>query len=449
MNNTFWKFTLIGSLALLAACGGGTPITEVKEIYVKADTGLDSNTGTLDKPLKTIKKALEVWKTGKELILLPAIYSEVSGEKWPYDLPAGVIVKSTAAGVILESNLATKPNALNVSNVQIDNVTFKNFRTALVQSTGKQTLNGVIFETNLATEMTKAAEATWSNITLKNTKVDLRDASTMNVNGAAFSVDAGIYAGDASQVTLENGSTPSGPGYIIVNVTGSAKATVKNSTLIGSSFSTLYAGGNAQLTVVDSTVNSNSSTAIRVDGGTLSLKGGSLSAPTRQGISASSNAAVSVSVDGTRINADIGINQGKGSLQVNNAQITASTEAITTRFGASIKLRNSTLTTTAGNSNVFYVDTNGDPVSIGNIDLGTAASPGGNTFKDTSVGSGRSLVYITTGTGTTATVNVSGNTWAASLQGADASGRYAAFDAVGPSASGKNYFAGTGVTMKF
>jgi Protein of unknown function (DUF1565) len=449
MKNVFWKIILIGSLGLLAACGGGTPAPEAKEIYVKADTGLDTNAGTLDKPLKTIKRALEVWKAGKELVLLPAIYSEVSGEKWPYDVTAGMIVKSTAAGVILETNNATKPNALNVSSVQIDNVTFKNFKTALVQSTGKQTLTGVTFEGGLATEMTKAAEATWSNITFKDSKVDLAEASTMTVNGAAFSSDAGLYAAGASQVTLENGSTPSGPGYIIVNVTENAKATVKNSTLIGSSFSTLYAGGNAQLTVMDSTVNSNSSSAIRVDGGTLNVKGGSLSAPQRSGIVATSNAAAIISVDGTRINADTGINQGKGSLQLNNAQITAIAEAITTRSGASLKLRNSTLTTTGGSSNVIFIDTNGAATSIGTTDLGTAASPGGNTFKNTSIGSTISLVSISTGTGTNATVDASGNTWLPSLQGADAAGKYAAVDAVGPSAAGRNYYINLGVTLKF
>jgi hypothetical protein len=59
MKTAFRNFALIGVLTMLAACGGGVPMTDVKEIYVKADTGLESNPGTLDKPLKTIKKALE------------------------------------------------------------------------------------------------------------------------------------------------------------------------------------------------------------------------------------------------------------------------------------------------------------------------------------------------------------------------------------------------------
>jgi hypothetical protein len=59
MKTVFRNFALIGLLAMLAAYGGGVPMTDVKEIDVKADTGLESNPGTLDKPLKTIKKALE------------------------------------------------------------------------------------------------------------------------------------------------------------------------------------------------------------------------------------------------------------------------------------------------------------------------------------------------------------------------------------------------------
>ena len=110
----------------------------------------------------------------------------------------------------------------------------------------------------------------------------------------------------------------------------------------------------------------------------------------------------------------------------------------------------STLETTGGNSNALYIDTNGQAIGIYPTDLGTAASPGGNTFKDSSSGNTRPLVYIQTGTGSTVTVPVSGNTWVANLQGANALGKYAVgTNAVGPSASDKNYYAGTGVTLNF
>ncbi len=447
MKNTFWKIILIGSLALLAACGGGTPAVEPKEIYVKADTGLDTNAGTLDKPLKTIKKALEVWKAGKELVLLPAIYNEVSGETWKYDAPAGLIIKSTASGVILESTAKTV--AFNLSTAQIENINFRNFGPALVQNSGKQTLKGVTFESGVATNMTKSAEADWSSISFKKSSVSLSEASLMNLKGATFGTAfESISVAGSAQLDLENASTPDGPSGLLVNVSGSAKASVKTSNVTGlnSSFSV---GGSGQLSLLDCGVTSTTGSTINVGGGSLSVKGGSFFAPNRSGIEAGSINNVNVSVDGTNINATEGISQAKGSLQVNNAQITTTRAAITSNYVSgslnSLSVRNSVLTTSGSNSNVILVTFSGSF-----IDLGSAASPGGNTFINSSADlNPRTMVGISTVAGTTATMNASGNTWRPNVQGADAAGKYAAATVTGPSPSGVNYYVDTGITLKF
>ena len=460
-NNTknIWSLGLIGSLVVLAACGGGVPSVEVKEIFVKADTGLDSNAGTLDKPLKTIKKALELWKPGRELMLIPSIYNEVSGETWPYEAPAGLVIKSTASGVILQNETPDnsgnlKRIAFKVSGVQIENVSFKNFDRALVQTSGKQTLKGVTFDggskESYALELGKSAEADWSGIGFKNSGVLLKDAATLNLKGASFEGDSQILTSGASQLNLENAQTPNGAGGQILWASESTKATVKTSNLTAQR-NAIYVAGSAQVSLEGSYISSVQSSAIRVDSGSLSLKDGGISGSSRYGIEVGQGLNASISVDGSSIyGLYAGIYQSKGSLQVKKARITAQREAITIRGTVFFSLRDSTLETTGGNSNALYIDTNGQAIGIYPTDLGTAASPGGNTFKDSSSGNTRPLVYIQTGTGSTAAVPVSGNTWAANLQGANALGKYAVgTNAVGPSASDKNYYAGTGVTLNF
>jgi hypothetical protein len=450
MKNALVKLALIGSFAFLAACDDKKLPAEVKEIYVKADTGLDTNAGTLDKPLKTIKKSLEVWKAGKELVLLPATYSEVSGEQWPYDLPAGVIIKSTAAGVVLESNLATRPNAFNVSSVQIENVAFKDFATALVQSSGKQTLKGVIFESNNAASMTGSAEADWSNLNFRKGSVSLLGQSLTNLKGAIFGTAfRAILVTDSAQLNLENGSTPDGPVVnAIVVARRNAKASVKNSTL-STIIEALEVIGGAKLDVVNTIISSTTGPGVFVSSSsTLSMTGGSISVP-NDGIEARSYA--NVTVDGTKITATSatgkGITMSTGSLKVSNAQISSQNTAVEITEQTDFILRNSSLYTRTNNNWALYINDAG-PVN-GITDLGTAASPGGNTFKTVSSNL-FPLVNIQIGTFATTTVNASGNTWRPSVQGADAAGKYAAATVVGPSAlAQQNYYVGTGVTLKF
>jgi hypothetical protein len=84
------------------------------------------------------------------------------------------------------------------------------------------------------------------------------------------------------------------------------------------------------------------------------------------------------------------------------------------------------------------------------INLGTAASPGNNTFLGTAAGLGVSL-----STATTSVVSAVGNTWRPSVQGADASGHYASTFIDGTAGvafvAGNNYriTAGTGAGIQF
>jgi hypothetical protein len=80
-----------------------------------------------------------------------------------------------------------------------------------------------------------------------------------------------------------------------------------------------------------------------------------------------------------------------------------------------------------------------------NVDLGTASDPGGNSFIAAATGLGMLVQTATTG------VRAAGNTWRANIQGASASGAYAAALVPGPvtSAAGNNYSIVTGGSIQF
>ncbi|AKU99059.1 hypothetical protein AKJ09_05723 [Labilithrix luteola] len=84
-----------------------------------------------------------------------------------------------------------------------------------------------------------------------------------------------------------------------------------------------------------------------------------------------------------------------------------------------VRMRNTRVTAT-NNFGAVTVGFDKSPVTGANMDLGTAASPGGNTLLGGDTGVGL-LLYPTS-----TVVQAVGNTWKANVQGADATGKYAA-----------------------
>jgi len=81
--------------------------------------------------------------------------------------------------------------------------------------------------------------------------------------------------------------------------------------------------------------------------------------------------------------------------------------------------------------------------SASQLDLGTAASPGNNTFLTTST------AVANHGQPGDAGVTAVGNTWNPNIQGADADGHYAAQLITGPTTGGLNYYVGPTAGIQF
>jgi hypothetical protein len=142
--------SLYASIALalvLTACpdtGGVKPpvVAEVKEIYVKSDTGLDTNPGTLEKPLKTIKKALSGVKTGQSIVMYAGTYDAASGETFNYDIPDQVTLKANSGSVILQGSTGRALMFLGAGSLQY--VTLKGFPDGLSSKTGATGAIGLV-----------------------------------------------------------------------------------------------------------------------------------------------------------------------------------------------------------------------------------------------------------------------------------------------------------------
>jgi hypothetical protein len=136
MKNALVKLALIGLFTLsLTSCLPGDKLpADAKEIYVKADTGSDSNSGAFEKPLKTIKKALEVATSGQTIILFEGTYNAASGQSFGYTVRGGVNIKANSGRVLIEGS-ATSTGFYLAGAVSMKSLTLKGFSTAISSST--------------------------------------------------------------------------------------------------------------------------------------------------------------------------------------------------------------------------------------------------------------------------------------------------------------------------
>jgi hypothetical protein len=108
-----------------------------------------------------------------------------------------------------------------------------------------------------------------------------------------------------------------------------------------------------------------------------------------------------------------------GSLTLSNLTITGNTQGGMTVSNGALKLRGSTVSNNGAEGGVTLY-------GILDVDLGTSASPGGNTF------TGNAGPQINSVAAAGQTVNAVGNTWTPNVQGADANGRYSLPPAFAP-----------------
>jgi len=219
----------------------------------------------------------------------------------------------------------------------------------------------------------------------------------------------------------------------VVSLRQASTATLTNCVIVDSSPQGAGSGASIDLaesssvSLVNSTVTGAYSLGILArDASTqVKIQGGNVSSDGDEGI----DAAGTVTINGGSFedNTYYGIYLAGGNADITGATVSYNQEfGIAAEAGSRLKLRDTTM---IGNTAGAVVLSG----ASGSADLGTASDPGGNTFQGTSGG----FVGLTSNW-TNATVQAVGDTWIASVEGADASGHYSNGLASGP-ATGQNY----------
>ena len=267
--------------------------------------------------------------------------------------------------------------------------------------------------------------------------------SELTLEGVTFQNLAEIKLAHSDAVVIVGGDTPATPARLVLHGT-----TVKDFSLGGSNFAAVGIGSHAVVTLdgaqltggpngVEADSNGVTNVALELKGTLLSnlgrplaitLQGGPAEAVTVTGSTISNN------TNGMRVYGTPTTTVNLTGLAYVGNQPSSSYDTVVQ--AGSVTIRNSQFT---GSGGVGLIVGGSQSGGTATIDLGTAASPGGNTF----TGNGLANVWFTYGGPESAV----GNTWDPSNQGADASGHYADGTTVSGAQTGKNYTTVAGAAL--
>lgn len=430
-------WTLLLLAVLLTACPGPAAPSQ---LYVDAAQGLDTNPGSQDKPLKTLKAALAQASStsAKTVVLLAGIYDGASGETWSYTVPDGVTVKANSAGVIL-AGIQGKSALTLAGNAALSFLTLKGFDLAVQASSGSPALSGVIFQDNkVGLKLSGSAQATLSDVTFKGSvpfsptdtlgAMLLSDSAQATLNnpllqdtypsrlqgqsrlslngGSASGLGSGVFRlSDSASFNCQNFSSQNILGsQTLLNMNGSTRADLNKCTYqLGSgqaSAEFAYLTQDARIGIQEVSVFGDVQLFLGGPATRADISGGGLAVINSSGI---------LNITGSRLNQLV---VSGGSTTVTGATISASSSASVYVGGGSLKVRSSKISSPSSGMGLLVSNTQG----ILPPDLGTVADPGNNDFS-----SGESV-----GLEINAPVQVSavGNKWKANVQGANSSGQY-------------------------
>lgn len=413
-------------------------------LRVNPETGVDTNDGSSNAPLKTIRRALTLADAGTALHLAGGVYSEASGETFlevtdgesGYLVPASVKITADpnddAKPVVIRNDAAVRDAFRFAGDGRLTGVRLEGFNRGLFATTGIQLLNDVtmlsLSESGVALEGSASLSCTDCNISMAGgIAFNLKDTARLRVDGAS-SINATSPANEPTLVAvyLQEGSQAEA---VLDLVGGTSRGTHA------------VAGGKLTLRNVDVHLRRNHRDGIFVGPeGHLALFDGRVAG----GYFASGDSMEALNSSGTlTINGTIFEDNPGGSLSLDGGVVDIRNavfqnigvpdavfggnglNAIVVDGATALKMRGTEIRNVkeAGNYNPPTPGTHGTGLYItdasGGIDLGTAAEPGRNHFQDC----GMTCLEVGQSAGTR-TVQAVGNTWEPGEQGADADGRY-------------------------
>ena len=450
------------------------------DVYVNAANGLDSHAGTSGAPFKTLAKAFSVvgnsgtvWLQNGSFTLASEGTDVIAGRT----VPAGITVRAVnPLGAVVGFPVKFAGNG-TLSGVQLD--ASGNGSVQATAGSGTVTLTKLQW-VKLGSINTAAAILLGGDVkaTLDTGGDPAHEyvaaagvASLANVDGnAEFTINGGhvdrvsgggvggmLRIGGNAKMVLNGVSWTNLYGAVVspsvIRIDGTAPTVTLVNTTLDLNSAPPDGGGNGCIQGVPSVVPSGGAPVITLDASflkrcpgdgihiragtpTIVLKNGSQIANAgfhglRTGVFAPSNAAVpTISINNSQI-----VNSGRsgvellagGSLAMTGATISNNGLALANggvrligAFDYGLSMRGSTVSDNAGDAGSGGVVLQGTAASV--FDLGSQASPGGNTLRNNGAASTGLRAAVAAGV----TVLAVGNTWNADVQGADASGLYTA-----------------------
>lgn len=398
--------------------------------FVDATAGNDSNPGTLAKPFKSIKHAFGVAKSGDTIHLLPGVFGSSTGDDFTTAMPDGVTLAAQGlagdGGVDVTLQGGASPFVFAGSGALMD-VALTSFSgsAAIGATTGTQTLSNVTITSGVALSVTGSAQMTITGLhTVSATLGSVKNTAHLTVNGGTSATTPGGFSCTDNAVLAVQNLALTGNTTSLLSAQNSCTATISNSavaTLTGTGVST---SGTCNVTL--DTVNMDKGSPFVLGGGTVTLTNGTYTNAAQDVVSFSGAAAIKLTGSTFTGCGRIGI-EGSSNNSVDGTNLTITGCALGGIYSqGTLKLRSSQIKNNPGwglyglGSSIVW-------------DLGTGGSLGNNTFQ------GNSTTNVDISFVSNQSISAIGNTWNASVQGADSSGHYAANAKSGFSASGTNF----------
>ncbi|WP_394825210.1 right-handed parallel beta-helix repeat-containing protein [Pendulispora albinea] len=416
--------------------------------------GQDENPGTSARPVRTLKKALTIAKSGQTVSLAAGRYSEASGESWPQKVPDGVILEGSGDAVLSSGSLE-KAGLLYAGAGQIRNLAFESFRYAVVAK-GKLVIKnakvtgggGFVFGADSQGELEDITmeELSFAGVTgieqarIRMNKGSFRGKTSPSLDAEGCKNVIGVLLGGRSNATLDNVS--------FTNLGNGSFAAFDDSTAsIGRGTFTRPALGDA--CTASSQIVSSDRASVNVEDTTVSDEAGaglfvarasSKLTFRRSSVKNSTFGAMSYG----RLEVEKGTFESIGKVGIYLASDSEATIAETTisakRFGIQA---DSDTKLVVRKSHMTSEDE--DAVLLRDVaaDLGRPDDPGGNRLLGKETG-----LYVLDPAGRRTLVQAAGNIWRASIQGADADGRYPT-QLVDGAQRGENFVLSGGASIQF
>jgi uncharacterized protein DUF1565 len=430
------------------AMAGTTPAAQASSLlspsqiyYVDPVGGSDANKGNQNKPFRTLFKALTTAQSGDTINLGPGVYSQATnGEQFgtntqPIPAVSGLTIVGALENGLPASTLQGTGNEVGLrlqANATVQNLHLTDFDIAISAVQGQHALSNLsltqnsqgIFVGNSSqttlTTSTISLSATATGVLVAGTGQFTMDGGSISGGAANCATGAtGLFVFGSGQATLKNAINLTNIAGAGLAIQDTAKATLDTATIsrtLPSScipLASVRAAGSASLTLHNSIVRSvdgtNAAGIEMQDSVQLALEGGSVSRHTGTAIHVLGTGKLSVNGSSFTSN-QIGVD-ASGAPQA-SITITAATLQYNKQMGIiapAFKLRNSS------------VHDNGVGIKINGLaaDLGTLADAGSNTIQNNTTTGVTFASTISRGS-----VNAVGNTWNATVQGADANGHY-------------------------